>query len=68
MSWRSKLTFKKKKKQYKQLDKVFSSSKGNKNVSELLIKEADAKTLTKKKYNNSKRIDKKFSFYKLQGW
>ena len=39
------------------LDKIFSSSKDNKNASESLSEEEpDAKTATKKKYNKSNLI------------
>ena len=45
------------------LEKIFSSNKDKKNVSESLNKEeADAKTLIKK-YNKSNLIYKKSSFY-----
>ena len=49
--------------QYQMLEKIFSSNKDKKNLSESLNKEeADAKTLIKK-YNKSNLIYKKSSFY-----
>ena len=43
------------------LEKIFSSNKDNKNVSESLNKkEADAKTLTEKKYNKSNLVKSNF--------
>ena len=46
------------------LDKIFRSSKDNKNVNESLIKdEADAKKFTKTKCNKSNLMYSKSSFY-----
>ena len=51
-------------KQHQILNKIFSSNKDNKNVNESLNKEeAEAKILTKKKYNMSNLIYNKSSFY-----